>query len=237
MAKIYGLFGSMQGKVADVVMAVRNGEQIVRKYQPIVSNPKTAAQIATRAKLKLLSQLGAALQPVIAIPRVGTVSPRNGFTQANFPVTTFGSDKATIHLEDIQLTKSSVSIGQFVADRDGGNAINASFLGDISASVDAVVYVVLRRTEDSKVMVATSKLVTEAGVQGNFETTLPLITGEIAVLSYGIRYNTVAAKVAFGNIDVPGGATSVANLLASRVLGQSDATLSKTFGVYLTEDM
>lgn len=232
MAKIYGLFGSMQGKVADVVMAVRNGEQIVRKYQPIVSNPQSEAQIKSRAKLKLLSQLGAALQPVIAIPRVGMVSPRNGFTQANYPITAFQEGKAEISLSGIQLTKSSVPLGPLTADRDGGKGINAGFNANIAASVDAVVYVVLSRTEDNKVAVATSKMVSEAGAQGNFETTMPMIAGDIAVLAYGIRYNTVAARVAFGNITVPD-ALDVANLLASRKLTERDATMTETVGVYM----
>lgn len=232
MAKIYGLFGSMQGKVADVVMAVRNGEQIVRKYQPIVSNPKSEAQLVSRAKLKLLSQLGAALQPVIAIPRVGMVSPRNGFTQANYPITNFEEGKAKIMLSGIQLTKSSVPIGPLIANRDDGKAIYVGFNAYIKDSVDAVVYVLLNRTEDNRVTIVTSKMVSDAGAQGNFETTLRMTTGDIAVLAYGIRYNTVAARIAFGNITVPD-ALDVAHLVTSRTLTEKDATMTETVGVYM----
>lgn len=234
MAKIYGLFGSMQGKVADVVMAVRNGEQIVRKYQPIVSNPKTAAQTAARAKLKLLSQLGAALQPVVAVPRVGMVSPRNGFTQANYPNTTFADENASIYLEKIQLTKSAIPLGTMNIDDDGKDVIEVGFLDDLSTSVDAVVYVVIRQTRDGKVAVATSKLVREAGVEGKFETTLPKYNADVAVLAYGIRYNTITAREVFGSITVPS-AEGVAKLITSRILKENDAAMTETIGLFVAQ--
>lgn len=233
MAKIYGLFGSMQGKVADVVMAVRNGEQIVRKYQPIVSNPKSDAQMASRAKLKLLSQLGAALQPVIAIPRMGMVSPRNGFTQANYQFTTYAGDNAVIDLADVQLTKSSVALSGFSADRTSGTGIAVIMNESIASNNDAVVYVVLRRTDANKVAVASSLLVREAGADGKFAATLPYQSGDIAVCAYGIRYNTTAARSAFGNLNVPS-ATGVAKLFASRTLTEGDATMTETRGLFMT---
>lgn len=232
MAKVYGLNGYLRGKLGNTVFAIRNGEQLSRQFNPNPLNPKTAMQTANRAKLKLLSQLGAALQPVIAIPRVGMVSPRNGFTQANYPYTAFAGEAASIDIADIQLTKSSVALSGFAADRAGGASIEVNMLESVAASCDAVVYVVLRRTDASKVAVASSLLVRDAGTDGIFSATLPYQDGDIAVCAYGIRYNTVAARSAFGNLSVPS-ALGVARLFASRVLTESDATMTETRGLFM----
>lgn len=232
MAKVYGLNGYLRGKLGNTVFAIRNGEQLSRQYNPNPMNPKTAMQTANRAKLKLLSQLSAALQPVMAIPRVGMMSPRNGFTQANYPYTAFAGDNASIDLADIQLTKSSVALSGFSADRAGGTSIEVNMMENIAASNDAVVYVVLRRTDASKVAVASSLLVNEAGPDGTFAASLPYQDGDIAVCAYGIRYNTVAARSAFGNLNVPS-AVGVAKLFASRTLTESDATMTETRGLFM----
>lgn len=57
MAKMYGLTGFLSGKLGNSVMAVSNGLQIVRQYQPIVANPKSAGQLAQRAKGNLVGRL------------------------------------------------------------------------------------------------------------------------------------------------------------------------------------
>lgn len=232
MAKVYGLNGYLRGKLGNTVFAIRNGEQMSRQYNPNPMNPKSAVQVANRAKLKLLSQLGAALQPVIAIPRMGMVSPRNGFTQANYQYTAFAGENASIDLADIQLTKSSVPLSGFSADRTSGTGIAVVLMESVAASNDAVVYVVLRRSDAGKVAVASSLLVREAGADGTFAATLPYQDGDIAVCAYGIRYNTVAARSAFGNLNVPS-AIGVARLFASRTLTEGDATMTETRGLFL----
>lgn len=232
MSKVFGLQGYIRGKLGNTVFAIRNGEQIARQYNPNPSNPKSAMQTANRARLKLLSQLGAALQPVIAIPRMGMVSPRNGFSQANYQYTAYAGGNASIDLADVQLTKSSVALSGFSADRTSGTGIAVVLDESIAASNDAVVYVVLRRTDASKVAVASSLLVSEAGTDGKFATTLPYQDGDIAVCAYGIRYNTSAARSAFGNLNVPS-ATGVAKLFASRTLTESDATMTETRGLFM----
>ena len=160
------------------------------------------------------------------------VSPRNGFTQANYPYTAFAGENASIDLADIQLTKSSVALSGFSADRTGGDGIAVVLNENVAASNDAIVYVVLRRTDASKVAVASSLLVREAGVDGTFPATLPYQDGDIAVCAYGVRYNTVAARTAFGNLTAPS-ALGVAKLFASRVLTEGDATMSETRGLFM----
>lgn len=231
MAKIYGLFGAMTGKVADVVMLVRNGEQIVRKHQPVVSNPSTAAQVAVRAKLKLMSQLSAVLAPSIAIPSVGAVSSRNQFVKENYPLATFSNDEASINLNNVQITKSQVGITGVSASRteSGINVFISSEPG--YETLSRVVYVAVAKQADGKLRYAGSQVSDTPG-GGTFGAQFPAISGEVVFLAYGVRDNTDAARVAFGNIEAPT-AEQVAKLITSRTLTETDVTLTETKGFTL----
>lgn len=57
MGKAPNGLGKFSGKVGGVVFAISNGEQIVRAYQPVVSNPKSSAQMAQRAKGNLVGRI------------------------------------------------------------------------------------------------------------------------------------------------------------------------------------
>lgn len=118
MAKIYGLTGKMSGKMGSAVFAVRKGQQIMRQYNPIVLNPKSAKQQDSRVKFKLGTQLAAIMAPgfgtmMPAKRKVtkGTPSKRNVFFQENYPLitTTEMGDLgviAEIDMERLQLTSS-----------------------------------------------------------------------------------------------------------------------------------
>ena len=232
MAKIYGLFGSMTGKLADTVMSVRNGEQIARKYQPVVFNPSTPAQIATRAKLKLASQLSSVLAPVIAIPRVGSVSSRNWFTKVNYPLMSYSSDQADVTLAGIQLTKSAVAIPTVVATRATGASYNINVsLAWEDKDIDRVVYVALLKDSDSRLRLGGTTVVNDRGGNGTFEGTLNTgFSTETVVLAYGVRDNNESAHVVFGNLTTVT-AETVAKVITSRTLNETDITLTETTGV------
>lgn len=233
MAKIYGLFGSMKGKVADVVMAVRNGEQIVRKYQPVVSNPNTTGQVESRARLKLMSQLSAVMAPVIAIPRQGAISPRNLFTKENYRLSSYADETATIALESIQLTKSVVALPAIGASVEG-NTLTVG-LGVPDPELSRVVYAVFAKELNNRLRFVASKVQNTAGTPGTFETTFQLSQGSrpMVVYAYGVRDNSDAARVIFGNMETPN-ATTVAQLVVSRTLTSADITLTETRGVTAT---
>lgn len=231
MAKIYGLFGSMQGKVADVVMAVRNGEQIVRKYQPVVSNPKSQAQIASRAKLKLLSQLSANYAPIIAIKRQGSVTARNLFLKRNYEFAGYANNQADITLADVQLTNSNVALAGFSVDRTGDN-MSLELTEDMGNSIDRVVYVVVKKTSGQELILAASKVVEFIEGAGTFPTTMPKVTGEIVVMAYGIRLNNAAARIAFGNLTAPT-AQEIAKLLVTMNNAETSLTLTETRGLQM----
>lgn len=231
MAKIYGLFGAMTGKVADVVMVVRNGVQVARKYQPIVSNPSTPAQVAARAKLKMLSQLAAVMAPVIAIPREGIVSARNRFVKANYPAADYTLNTSSITLSAVQLTDSVVGLPNLVATRQD-SSLNVRLAGTAGVSVDRIVYCFFERQANNELRFATSQVVSEPSSDMTFPTTLNVITpgAVMLVLAYGVRDNTDSARAIFGNMTVPT-ASMIANLIVSRTLTEVDITLTQTRGL------
>ena len=216
----------MTGKLADTVMSVRNGEQIARKYQPVVFNPSTPKQIETRAKMKLLSQLSAVMAPVIAIARQGAVSSRNMFTKVNYPFTTYADNTADITLTSVQLTKSIVSLPNITAVREGNN-VNVQLAS--SAALNRVVYLFFTKQADNTLRYIYSEVVNASGDLDTFQASAQFSGIPIIVYAYGVRDNSAAARVTFGNMQVVT-AETVAKVITSRALLDTDVTLTETKG-------
>ena len=228
MAKIYGLFGAMTGKLADTVMSVRNGEQIARKYQPVVFNPSTPAQVAVRARMKLMSQLSAVFGNVIAMPRVGSVSSRNLFTKVNYPLTSYADNEANVNLLGIQVTQSSVGLPPLTVQRTSSGITMA--LSTADRSIDRVVYLILVRGVDEKLRMGSTVVVSDTET-GLFETSVgtlaPTASEGVFVYAYGVRDNTDAARAIFGNLNAPTG-QQIAQLIVTRNLLATDVTVTET---------
>lgn len=203
MAKIYGLFGAMSGKVADVVMSVRNGQQIVRKYQPNVMNPKTSDQNSTRARFKLMSQLAAILAPAIAFMRIGSVSARNMFTKYNFGLTSFSDNEADISLVDVSLTGSQRTLPAIHATVGEQGSLNVGMNSNTKPFADAIVYAAIWRDANGKLGLADVKICDAAGVNGHFETTITNVPSPVqgVLLAYGYKNADSNERVHFGNIE------------------------------------
>lgn len=220
----------MTGKLADIVMAVRNGEQIARKYQPVVFNPNTPAQIAVRAKMKLVSQLSAVLAPYIAIRRDGSRSVRNMFTKENYKFTTYADNSADIPLTSVQLTKSVLGLPAVEATRNASE-LNVS-LAVASQGIDRVVYVAVYRQADGSLRAGGSTVATSGTETDRWPAVISLLSAAnlpLVVYAYGVRDNTDAARVAFANMVV--NAQNVANVVTSRTLTETDVTLTETTSV------
>lgn len=229
MAKIYGLFGAMTGKVADVVMVVRNGVQVARKYQPVVSNPSSPAQVASRARLKLLSQLAHVMASVIAMSREGIVSARNLFVKSNYPDSQFSNNTASINLAGIKLTNGVLSFPAVT-----GSATASSISVALSQAVEditKVVYAIFRKEADGTLRLIRTSVISEASDSGLYPYS-PSVTGggNFLVLAYGIRENTERARTTFGDMQVLT-AETVAKLIATRTLTKEDVSLTETKGL------
>lgn len=223
----------MTGKLADTVMSVRNGEQIARKYQPVVFNPSTPAQVAVRAKMKLMSQLSAILSPFIAMRRVGTVSARNLFVKKNFRLTSYSNGTASIELNGIQLAASSVALPPVVVARlENNEGIEAHIDSPRPEGIDHVVFVFLEKQADDKLRVMESVLAEEPATSGYFKAEVDNTSNSVVVLAYGIRVNSESARAIFSDLEAPS-AETVAKLVATSSLTENDVTLTQTVGATL----
>lgn len=76
MARIYGLNGVLRGRQGNNVFSVQNGTQVVKAYQPAVSNPRTIAQQEQRTKFALAGRMSAAT-PLLALSGMQGGNPRS----------------------------------------------------------------------------------------------------------------------------------------------------------------
>lgn len=216
------------GKLAGSVFAVRNGETIERAYQPIVFNPSTEAQVASRAKLKLMSQLSAILGSYVAIPREGLVSPRNMFVKKNYPLATVSGGTASVVLTSLKLTQSALGLSPISVTREASTVSIA--LSNSNNDLDKVAYLIIQKNADGSLRVFYSRVVDRGD-----DPTFPLnrtvaASASLVVYAYGIRVNSEKARAVFGDYTALTTET-VAKLIATRRLVSSDVTLTETVAV------
>lgn len=206
--KLNGIFGTGSGKVGNAVFATSAGVQIVRPYQSKVTNPNTDAQVAQRAKFKLLSQLAAAMAPVIVIPKNGLVSARNRFVTKNIPLATYADDKASIVLTAIQLTDSSTSLPALDASSAAGQpTIDVELSGNVSGLFEKVRYVLFKKTEDAKLqLVAQHVHEVNSSMEDFAQYTFTGVTeGNYVIYAYGMNPKNASASVGYNNYDTEAG--------------------------------
>lgn len=113
MGKAPNGLGKFSGKVGGVVFAISNGEQIVRAYQPVVTNPKSSLQMIQRAKGNLTGRISSFV-PKTAIMGLGNNNRRRRaeFLRQilrNTNVTQSGNSyNAKIDDDDVLFSKGSV---------------------------------------------------------------------------------------------------------------------------------
>lgn len=230
--KLHGIGGVGTGKLGSMVYSVRNGQQIVRQYNPIVANPSTAAQVEVRSKMKLMSQLAAIVAPVIAISADGLKTKRNLFISRNYNLSSYEEETAQIDMAGIQLTKSNTAFPDFEVDRSSGNSIAVHLSEDATNLFDRVIYCAVISQADGSLRLWDDILVTEAGAGGLFPAVLPYTPNAIAVYGYGIRANNDDAKAAYADLK-SGDAGKLAQILTSRNATLEAVTISETKGCVL----
>ena len=230
--KLTGLTGTGSGKLGSSVFSVSAGEQIVRQYQPVVTNPSTNAQVNNRARLKLLSQLSAVMGDVIAIPRAGAQSPRNLFVKDNYPLSSSVNGVASINLASISITRGGMQIPAVVAERVDTTSVNVALAAKADQLVARVIYVMFMRNAQGELQLIDSAIVETAGVNGTFPYAFAYVERDVIVYAYGIFDKNAKATAKFGNYGVTTG-TQVASLVADRKISDTDYLLTKTQGILL----
>lgn len=230
--KLHGITGTGSGKLGSSVFSVQAGEQVVRQYQPVVTNPSTTAQVNVRARLKLISQLSAVMGDVIAIPRQGNLTSRNLFIKDNYVNTFAANGQASADLASLSLTRGGMQIPAVIAERVEGTSISVALASKADQIVSRVIYIMFFRNAAGELQLADSAVVETAGADGTFPYELPWNEKDVVVYAYGIYDKNAKATAKFGNYAVTTG-TQVASLIADRKVSDSDFLLTKTKGIFL----
>lgn len=210
-----GITGKVSGKMGSAVFRVREGQQIVTQYNPIVKNPNTAGQQEQRAKFKLMSQLAAIMSPgigtmgVINRPARGRKTNRNGFVQKNFALvetetdSEYNSVTAKVPMEQLQLTDSFRFLPQInVAAAAGG--LNVS-MSNIPAEVTTLRVVVVGYSgigdQQANIQQIVDVPVTSQAIS---QAITVATTGKYTVLAYGlIPSESAKSSIDLDNIHTP----------------------------------
>ena len=211
-----GITGKLSGKMGAAVFRVREGQQVVTQYNPIVKNPNTTGQQAQRAKFKLMSQLAAVMAPgfgtmgVTERPARGKGTSRNGFVQKNFPLveTESVNDNVTakIPMEDLKLTDGTKYLGTIAATAEAGEI--SVEVSDIPAEVSSVRFVVVTYKNAGgaiqPVLQEVIDIPRDSGGNAEYTHSTTAAGEKYTVLAYGlIPTATTGARVDLDNIHVP----------------------------------
>ena len=227
--KLSGIAGTGKGKVGSMVFATCKGEQVVRQYQPNVANPNTTAQTNSRAKLKLMSQLAAALSDSIAIPSEGMKSSRNLFIKKNYGLAFANGGVAQVSYENVQLTSGKGGIAAITASRDANQKVTISLQDAAAPSISRVVYICYKKTDDAELQLVTSVINETPGDDRHFEAEFDATSGELVFFAYGMKDADAAATAKFGDMQVES-ASDLAQLVVNRSITSSEFRFTGTRG-------
>lgn len=240
MGKVTSLYGKTTGKIGSIVFSTSGGETIAREYNPHVANPNTSAQIDQRARMKLMSQISAALAQSLAYTKDGLVSARNKFVKRNFENTYALNGVAQCSYENLQLTEGNLGLpGISVAAEvsQGIRTIGAGLVEEPSANVSRVVYNVFVKTEEGKLSFFKSVISTERLTQNTIFgiSIVNVPNGDLVIYAYGMIDTSESATARYGELNVVTG-SDLAKLVATRSISFSDYQFTQTRGVTLGAD-
>lgn len=219
----------MSGKMGSVVFRVRQGEQIVTQYNPIVKNPNTEAQSTQRVAFKLMSQVAAAMaSAIINRPARQGQSARNRFVQQNFPLVTADAENAKVNIDRLQLTSSSTYLGTMTHNSTNNTVV----LADINPNVTKVRFVKIAYPSAGDTSKPVVYSIVDVDVENETATT-NVDQGE-TVLAYGLIPTSGAAKVSLDNMGVDQTQPFIAQVNLERMVATGQIAVTETLGVNAT---
>lgn len=229
MGKVTSLNGKVTGKIGGVVYSTNAGAIIAREYNPNVANPNTAKQVDQRAKMKLMSQIAAALAPVIVIPKEGLKSSRNLFIKKNFDQASAHEGVAQITYENVQLTNGNAGIPAIYATRFPESGVQIQLAERCDASISRVVYIMYKKTSEATLQYVQSVIAEAPGADGTFPATMLYIEGDIVLFCYGMKDLNSKATAKYSNYGVHN-AEDIAQLAMTRTISYADYQFTQTRG-------
>lgn len=231
--------------MGSAVFRVREGQQVVAQYNPLVKNPNTAGQQSQRAKFKLMSQLAAVLAPGIGTMGVtkrassGAGTKRNGFMQKNIGLVVTEDTQtgivAKIPMEQVQLTDSFRPFGTIAFIDEEQNVLLDMIAADDktkSGRIALVGYGTMGVTK-SPVLIQDITFDFEDGrAQVDLSNLAP---GEYTALVYGYQpSDEVMAKISLDNIHTPAAGGWIAQINLEQALADGSVAVTKTEGINIT---
>ena len=229
MGKVTSLNGKVTGKIGGVVYSTNAGAIIAREYNPNVANPNTAKQVDQRAKMKLMSQIAAALAPVIVIPKEGLKSSRNLFIKKNFDQASAHEGVAQITYENVQLTNGNAGIPAIYATRFPESGVQIQLAERCDASITRVVYIMYKKTSEATLQYVQSVIAEAPGDAGTFPATMLYVEGDLVLFCYGMKDLNTKATAKYSNYGVRN-AEDIAQLAMSRTISYADYQFTQTRG-------
>lgn len=234
MGKVTSLYGKTTGKIGSIVFSTSGGETIAREYNPHVANPNTSAQVDQRARMKLMSQISAALAPSLAYTKSGLVSARNKFVKRNFESSYALNGVAQCSYENLQLTEGNLglpAIAMLATINEGSRELSVYLNDNPSTNISRVVYNVYVKTEEGKLSLVASQIISENDPEANpFEAFFEgLPSGDLVVYAYGMIDTSESATARYGELNVTSG-SDLARLVATRSISFSDYQFTQTRG-------
>lgn len=239
------MWGKTTGKVGGLVYATSGGEQIIREYNPQVSNPSTIAQVNQRARMKLMSQLSACLAPVIAMTKDGLTSKRNKFVKNNFDNSYATEGAAQISYENVQLTEGSIGLPAVgVSVSQAFEHVNIGMATEPAPNVSRIVYCIFEKTQENRLSLVKSVIVStrnqsqESGfffefidedLQIKTEGGSQVLAKEYVFYAYGMIDTSERATARYGNLNVQS-ASDIATLVGNRTISFEDYQFTQTRG-------
>lgn len=240
MGKVTSLYGKTTGKIGSIVFSTSGGETIAREYNPHVANPNTQAQVDQRARMKLMSQLSAALSPVIAMTKEGLVSKRNKFVKKNFAACYATGGVAQITYENVQITEGNTALPSLHASgdiREDVMNLSVDLSANPSATINRVIYCLFKKTTEGKLEYVSSQVSNERGdpevAEYFFGVLFSVPPAEYVIYAYGMSDTSEAASAAYGNLKVVS-ASDLARLVASRTISFQDYQFTQTRAITVT---
>lgn len=228
--KLNGILGKGTGKLGSSVFAITGGVQVMREYNPNVSNPNTDAQINQRAKFKLMSQIAADLASVIVIPKDGLVSARNRFVSKNIVLVEAVNGEASVNYVALQLTASDSTFPAVTGSIDEQGNLGVALAKMPAADVQKVVYCAFAKDDTNQLSLIGTTVIDRSETINNFAATFANAADAYVVYAYGIKASAIAANPNYDNYVIEG-ATDIARLVASRSISLDASGTTRTSGV------
>lgn len=222
----------MAGAVSTVIAASYGGAVVVRSRNRRKKQVNSIAQVESKAKLKLLGQIAAELDPVIVIPPAGNVTSRNLFIKKNYHLVYCNEDIAQLTYENLQLTGGMAGMPPIFVQREPSKGVRVRLAENMQGGIDRVVYILYRKSIEQKLVFVGSVIARAAGIDKLYPAQFPYIEGDIVIFAYGMKDVADSARTKYGNVEVKT-AADVANLYLRHIKGKKDTIFTMTRGTTL----